>query len=175
MEIYNKKVGLPEIAFFALTLLVIVFALFFLGRINTNSTKPYNEHPWAAKNRDAKQGINPNDPDFKIVNDKLIANDINPDKNIVYDATKMPKLTQGACTSGNCGFRAAILAKNAKIINKPSFPVLLEDSARYVFFPGCENSDDDFIFLKGTDKEINSALSAIEYKASNFDKIKLFF
>ena len=49
----------------------------------------------------------------------------------------MPKVTKGACTSGNCGFRVAILAKNAKIVNKPKYPLLLDESARYVFFPGC--------------------------------------
>ena len=111
--------------------------MFFIGRINTNSTKPYNENPWAANNRNARNGVYANDPDWKIVNDKLLAGNDNPDKNIVYDATKMPKVTKGACTSGNCGFRVAILAKNAKIVNKPKYPLLLDESARYVFFPGC--------------------------------------
>lgn len=175
MEIYNKKVGLAEIAFLLLALLVIIFALIFIGRINTNSTKPYNEHPWAAKNRDARNGIITSDPDFKVVSDKLLANEETPDKNITYDATKMPKLTKGACTSGNCGFRVAILAKNAELIKKPTHPILLDNDSRYVFYPGCLNSDDDYIFIKGTDKEINSALTTLEYKSINFSPVSVFY
>jgi hypothetical protein len=76
----------------------------------------------------------------------------------------MPKVTKGTCTTGECGFRVAILSKNASLVNKPQYPVLQEEFARQIFFPDCKNSDDDFIFLKGTQDEINAALAKLEYQ-----------
>lgn len=72
MEIYNKKVGLPEIIFFVLALLALIVALIFMGKISGNAKSGYQEHPWATKNRQAEEGVFPDDPDYKVVSDNLI-------------------------------------------------------------------------------------------------------
>lgn len=87
----------------------------------------------------------------------------------------MPKAVKGSCTSGKCGFRVAILAKNAEFQNLPAAPVKLDESARYIFFPGCENIDDAFLFMKGDENEINAALSLLDYSPTGFDDVKIFY
>jgi hypothetical protein len=149
MEIYNKKVGLTEVIFFVLALVALIIALLFIGKLKSSAGAGYQEHPWATKNRLAEEGQFPDDPDYKVVNDSLSNVSASQSSDIEYDPATMPKAVAGSCTTGKCGFRVAILARNAKFDDEPSAPVLLDDSARYVFFPGCENSADDFIFLKG--------------------------
>lgn len=87
---------------------------------------------------------------------------------IPYDATTMPKMVKGSCTTGDCGFRVAILAKNAKIENIPISSVVGEQAGRQVFFPDCKNINDGFVFLKGTTDEVNKALQGLTYKPTGF-------
>jgi hypothetical protein len=94
MEIYNKKIGLAELLFFGLAILVILAAVIFSGGLSTKAATPYNEHPWAVKNRNARNGILEVDKNFPYVKDSLTENEKNADVKVSFDSAKMPKLVK---------------------------------------------------------------------------------
>jgi hypothetical protein len=91
MEIYNKKTGLTELAFFALALLLLIICLIFIGKFTTSSTAGYAENAWAAKNRDALKDNIVEDADWKTVHKSVIGGEaVLAKSSIPFNSSTMP-------------------------------------------------------------------------------------
>lgn len=181
MEIYNKKIGMLEIIFLGLSVLMVLLAFFLIPRLTAGGT--YQENDWAEKNRMARQGIDPNDPDYEIVEESVIKAN-NPDvitpssdsKNFVYTKDRIPTVQCVKTAADQCYYRVAILADKATILNKPtSHDVVGTDLSRYIFYPDCDSADADFLFLRGNAEDINAAIQLLEYRPTGFEKSIVYF
>lgn len=177
MEIYNKKIGMLEIIFLGLALLITIIAIFLIPKIQKPNV--FEENDWAEKNRLARQGIDPNDPDFVIVDDgvfkKFNAPAVEGSKTFNYNKAKIPTLQCNEATE-TCTFRVAILANKATILNKPTNgKVSGTQMSRYIFYPDCKSADADYLFLRGSADDINAAIQLLEYKPTGFEKSTIYY
>ena len=75
-----------------------------------------------------------------------------------------------ACgTNTNCGWRVGVLVINGKIANNYAGNIVGTSSARSLFFSD-NNSNDDFILLKGNQNEVNNALAQLQVNVIDITK-----
>jgi len=101
---------------------------------------------------------------FKRVPEKIQKNQ-NDNKSLCYnwDSASMPQVKLGNAGTANVGFRVAILARNSTLKTTNSGGAVSgSQEARVVFYPGQENSSDEFMFFKGTESQVNEYLKNLQ-------------
>jgi len=162
----------------AVICLVVGLCLLFLGLLTLNFIWPTIDgkvNPWLIKQVQADKGLDP-DLDFKIV-PEAIWNTPTSDGCFSYSSEHFPIIEQHTCRTEGCGFRVIMLARNGifKGEENISKDVVGDVKTRSVFFPNNQNSDDAYLLLKGSAKDINNALASLRYcPVSIFDDINLF-
>ena len=174
MEIYNKKVGILELAFLGLALLLLLIPIIWYKGFF--SPKAPEIDAWAQKNLAARKGTDPGDNDWKIVAKSIGLRQQESVNYYPYNPAKMPSVKTGECPTGKkCGFRVAVLATNAELLNKPTNGAIGEPKARYIFFKDCDSANDDFLFLKGDEATVNAALEGLDIKPRGIKDVKILY
>lgn len=93
-----------------------------------------------------------------------VQKNVNDNKSMCYNwnISTMPKVTL-TNKDANKGFRVAILARNSTLRTSNSGGAVSgAKDARVVFYPGQNNSNDEFIFFKGTESQVNTYLTNLQ-------------
>lgn len=77
---------------------------------------------------------------------------------------------ESACALGaNCGWRLGVLATNGKILSSAGSNLVGTPNGRSIYFND-ENSNSDFLLLKGSQADVNAALSELKVNAIDITK-----
>lgn len=160
----HKMTDSLDAVFIALGILAfLAFGLYFLLRGANTQVRSY---PAMKSYNNPAQFPN---ADYKMVDNKITAKQTRVNDGSIRwnpDTYKVPAFSKGdpTCTTPeNCVMRFALLSRNAKIVVGESPAISGDANSRLQFFPGCTNSNNNYVFFYGNEEEIQRTVSSISF------------
>lgn len=193
LEFTDKKFGIFELLFVIGCVLCLIAFGFYWGFRPADKICRQNPNTPAINRDQFGNIVSFNDPNFKAVDLNKVYNGAVPPSAYIQGAVRYTDpsvpvtLAQQAfdlstannivtlngktdgCGSLNCGWRMGVLVTNGKIVNNFGSDITGASTARTLFFDD-KNSNDDFVLLKGSQADVQKAISQLKFNAIDINK-----